>query len=436
MPTKLYESFKSKVREEEYIQNIEPLKKELENLSEEFLQKFKQGENFLILNDKQKRILEKFLNLYLKTILVTYPTDINIRKIYRASKRLDMEEIPDLLIIDFFNRVKSLFKERNILKKIVEFRIDTDLLAILRYYILLSLGIERKVSKLVEFSYPKDSDFKILDEFHKAKEEHIRIKNRVIKAIIDGDKNIEVKSADQCKFELILSNIPIIDSKNLSEIKKIHTNFHSLIDFFLKNADSMSSSKKYLLTKELESLSLKILYLLNEIQVELTSRYSFLDRLTESYNKNIFPIIFQREVKRAERYNFPISILIIDIDNFKSVNDNYGHLTGDEVLKEVSRIIRKNTRESDYLFRFGGEEFILLLPHTPLENALKVGEKIRQKVEKHSFTKKELNITVSCGIAEVKDFQNPYLNLEEADRMLYISKKSGKNRYTLYREPV
>ncbi|MCX7738880.1 MAG: GGDEF domain-containing protein [Hydrogenothermaceae bacterium] len=436
MPVKLYESFKSKVKEEEYIQNIESLKKELENLSEEFLQKVKQEENFLILNDKQKSILEKFLNFYLKSILTTYPTDVNIRKIYRASRKLDIEGIPDLLIVDLYNRMKSLFEKRNILTEILQLRIDVDLLAILRHYTLLSLDLERKISDLAEFSYPKNSDFKILDELQKAKKEYIRIKNRVIKAIMNGNKNIEVKTADQCKFALILSNIQIIGSKNLSEIRKMHTNFHSFIDFFLKNIDGMSSSKKYLLIKELESLSLRILYLLNEIQIELTSRYSFLDRLTESYNKNIFPIIFQREVKRAERYNFSISILIIDIDDFKDVNDNYGHLIGDEILKEISRIIRKNTRESDYLFRFGGEEFILLLPHTPLENAMKVGEKIRQKIEKHSFTEKNLNITISCGITEVKNFQNPYLNLEDADKMLYISKRSGKNRCTIYRESV
>lgn len=434
MPTKLYNTFKDKIKEEEYIKLITPLKDSIKKLREELLRSIEEEEDFSILSERQKRLVERLLTLYLENILIVYPQEDTVKKMCRASKRLNIEGIPDLVIINIYNKLKSVIQGYSLLTEPIALRLDVDLLAALRHYTISSLETEKRISELVEFKTTQTVGLSFLDKIHRAKKEHLSIKNRVIRSIMDNNRDISIiKKANECKFAVLLSEVPILrSSKNYREIEKIHKSFHKFIEFFLENGENLSSQKKYLLIKELESLSLRMLYLLNEIQIELTSQYSFLDKLTESYNKNVFPIIFQREIKRAERYNFPVSILMIDIDDFKKINDTYGHITGDEVLKELSKIIRGNIRSSDYLFRFGGEEFIILLPHTTSSDALKAAEKIRKNIEKASFTDKNLKITISCGIAQVNNFQNPYLDLEEADKMLYVSKKSGKNRCTLY----
>ncbi|MGC9081008.1 GGDEF domain-containing protein, partial [Sulfurihydrogenibium sp.] len=138
-------------------------------------------------------------------------------------------------------------------------------------------------------------------------------------------------------------------------------------------------------------------------------------------------IILTKEISKAKRYDYKLSLIIMDLDNFKKVNDTYGHLVGDEVLIHFAKVVKSVVRNSDYAFRYGGEEFLILLPHTDLEGAKVVAERIREKVENHKFPMVG-KMTVSCGIAEVKNFDNPYLDIERADKYLYIAKKTGKNK--------
>ncbi|RMA97269.1 sensor domain-containing diguanylate cyclase [Hydrogenothermus marinus] len=172
-----------------------------------------------------------------------------------------------------------------------------------------------------------------------------------------------------------------------------------------------------------------------EIEREICFERAIKDSLTGLYNRFFLEMEANKEFERAKRYKFPISIIMIDIDNFKNVNDTYGHLVGDEVLKKIANIIKNNIRKTDIAARYGGEEFVILLPNTPLEKAIKVAERIRQKVEEELF-KDENNtfkVTISAGVSYC-DYENCDFKkvLEEADKALYIAKAQGKNKVVVH----
>ncbi len=164
-----------------------------------------------------------------------------------------------------------------------------------------------------------------------------------------------------------------------------------------------------------------------------THESTIVDELTGIYNRRHFNQQFPVEVKRAERYKRNLSVMMIDIDDFKKINDTYGHLKGDEILHAIATIMKNNLRKADLLFRYGGEEFVVLLPETTVQNAFRVGEKLRKKVEEHfRTTDYQLSgngVTVSIGIANFPvDAYSAEKLLQIADDRLYEAKNSGKNR--------
>jgi diguanylate cyclase (GGDEF)-like protein len=158
---------------------------------------------------------------------------------------------------------------------------------------------------------------------------------------------------------------------------------------------------------------------------------SRIDALTELTNRRGFEERLEVEITRATRYGHPISLLMIDVDDFKLVNDRFGHVVGDQVLKSVAAAIEQSIRTIDIAGRFGGEEFAVLLPETPLSGAVVVAERMRAAVVEGSAP---TAITVSIGIAE-GDYQAPSRDelLEKADAALYRAKLMGKNRVELFR---
>ncbi|MGS2719068.1 GGDEF domain-containing protein [Paraglaciecola aestuariivivens] len=158
---------------------------------------------------------------------------------------------------------------------------------------------------------------------------------------------------------------------------------------------------------------------------------SQVDGLTGLYNRRYWEEQFVREFKRNKRSDGPTSLIMLDIDHFKKVNDTYGHPAGDDVIKALGRIIQKGTRETDVPGRYGGEEFAILLPDTPVENVEFVAERLRRLVEKFTVVHDEIEIsfTISIGIAGFnQDFLDSTQWLESADKALYQAKKSGRNR--------
>lgn len=164
------------------------------------------------------------------------------------------------------------------------------------------------------------------------------------------------------------------------------------------------------------------------------------DALTGFYNRAYLERRLNEEISRAARYRQPLSCLFLDIDFFKKVNDNYGHASGDIVLKEVANRINKQLRASDIPNRFGGEEFTLLLPQTGSKEALLLAERIRHAVQDSPIELEQnltLNITISIGVSQILAHEFKQLNglgaklLHEADSALYQAKESGRNRAIL-----
>ena len=153
------------------------------------------------------------------------------------------------------------------------------------------------------------------------------------------------------------------------------------------------------------------------------------DKLTGLFNRNKFDEIFAKEIKRTKRYKNELSVIIFDIDNFKMVNDTYGHQIGDEVLKEISKIALDSVREQDITTRWGGEEFFILLPQTNLSGAVIVANKIRISTQNHIFTEKSLKITASFGVAQFCiENDDEKTIITRADELLYEAKRTGKNK--------
>ncbi len=161
-----------------------------------------------------------------------------------------------------------------------------------------------------------------------------------------------------------------------------------------------------------------------------TKQMSFTDSLTRLSNRRHFETNLEREYMRAKRYNTDLSIAIIDIDFFKKFNDTYGHSCGDYVLKEVAYKILKNFRQTDFVFRYGGEEFAVILTETTGEKALIPLERLRKTIENSKFVYRgeQLNVTVSIGVSSNTDLENPWEMFDDADRALYEAKNSGRNK--------
>ncbi|MBX7101919.1 MAG: GGDEF domain-containing protein [Myxococcaceae bacterium] len=160
-------------------------------------------------------------------------------------------------------------------------------------------------------------------------------------------------------------------------------------------------------------------------------RLTTVDGLTQAFNRRYFEDTLERELSRCSRYGRALSLIMLDIDNFKVINDSHGHLAGDYVLRQVSAAIKTKIRREDILARYGGEEFALLLPEVDLKGAAALAEKTRKLIEKHrfEFDKAVMPVTVSAGVATIASKSaDPAELVREADLRLYAAKESGRNR--------
>ncbi len=166
------------------------------------------------------------------------------------------------------------------------------------------------------------------------------------------------------------------------------------------------------------------------------------DSLTGLYNRRYLEEQMKTELNRAQRYHSNVSFLILDIDHFKKVNDTYGHLRGDEILEELARLISSSARSIDIPVRYGGEEFVIILPETSLDGALVIAERLRNRVENHRFrssgdgnnSPEEISITISIGIshASASNLITSEQLVAQGDKALYYAKKNGRNRVVSY----
>jgi diguanylate cyclase (GGDEF)-like protein len=196
-----------------------------------------------------------------------------------------------------------------------------------------------------------------------------------------------------------------------------------------------SRSKRFNETEliTLEFLLGSLVYpLRNAVRYQSAMRLALIDPLTLLGNRSALDSTLRRELQIAERHDHQLSLLMVDVDYFKSINDQYGHHRGDLVLREVAKGIQSACRGSDITFRYGGEEFVVVLGKTDAQGAKTIAERIRQQIANTQVTynDKTISVTVSIGIATRRNDEKEYITdlFERADKALYIGKESGRNR--------
>ena len=167
----------------------------------------------------------------------------------------------------------------------------------------------------------------------------------------------------------------------------------------------------------------------NALYVQRVKQLAYLDGLTGIFNRRYFEIRIAEEIERARRYSTDLALIMVDVDKFKSLNDDFGHLLGDEVLRQVSSLLSRHIRKSDVVCRYGGEEFVVLLPQTTGEQALHVAEKLRLAVAEWQFPGVPRSLTISGGVAVFSNHaQKAEQLVKAADGALYAAKEAGRNR--------
>lgn len=169
----------------------------------------------------------------------------------------------------------------------------------------------------------------------------------------------------------------------------------------------------------------------------IQSQFAIQDRLTMIYNHDYFVQRLKEELFRCKRYHLKLCLIMLDIDHFKSFNDTYGHLAGNYILREVAKIFTTNTRITDIISRYGGEEFAILMTETGINDAVKIAEKIREAIQDFPFEYdgEQLHVTVSIGLSEWDGADEESFDdidfIDSADKKLYEAKKNGRNRVCL-----
>jgi len=272
-------------------------------------------------------------------------------------------------------------------------------------------------------------------------------------SIYDFTKSKEFDIINSYKTKSILC-VPLINhnsNKTIGVLQLINKNINGKKVIFTKEDKEFISLSSYFITlsiistqDSIEQLKLHNLELegkvkqrtkeLEDTQKELIIQVNH-DSLTKLYNRRYFNEIIKNLMKISQRDKKPLVIAMLDIDDFKKVNDTYGHGIGDIAIKRIAEVFNKTIRTSDISIRFGGEEFIIIFPDTNITNCQKICEKLRVKIEESIIKvndKKEFSLTVSIGLSQIEiDDLNEDQALYKVDKALYKSKKQGKNQVNI-----
>lgn len=262
----------------------------------------------------------------------------------------------------------------------------------------------------------------------------------------NGEDALDI--ANEEDIDLILLDIMMPDMDGFEVCKQLKANEKTKdipIIFITGQSDEESIQKAYeyggsdYVTKPFLPLELKARVKkelkIQEMMEELRLLAST-DPLTKLYNRRYFYEVSQHIFMLAKREQSDLGVIMLDIDKFKSINDTYGHQVGDEVIKFLASTLQKSLRKSDVACRYGGEEFVILLPHIAEENIKELAEKIRVRVESSSVKlgdEKELKFTISLGCAKLDSINDTSLDMliHRADEALYEAKNSGRNKVVM-----
>ncbi len=303
------------------------------------------------------------------------------------------------------------------LDKIVE-KVMSFLSKILEYSVILIMIKEENAVEIIS-NVSKEFSF---NEYDRVKKEvltnlakNFDRKTFLIKEKIYGEENL--KNEDLSSYKEITIEKIKTEGKN-----------EGLIAFLSLKDKKFSTGEKSLLSS-ISNYTFLIIY--SGILYQRVKDLSIRDSLTGLYNHGFIIKTLERAFKVADRYKKPLSIIMGDIDKFKSINDNFGHLSGDFVIEKISSILLESIRDIDYVGRYGGEEFLIILPETSKKGAINVAERIRKKIEDTEFNiiSPPLRVTISFGVASLEDGIKTSTNLlKKADEALYRAKEKGRNR--------
>lgn len=246
--------------------------------------------------------------------------------------------------------------------------------------------------------------------------------------LVDNKRITEYRLYDQDKIKVGDFNLQF----RVQEITDSETSPNSLprsdtLQMELKLAEILQSVNDPALVDKI--FDLKSAY---ENKTGKLSTLAFVDDLTQLYNRRYFDDKLKEEIERAQRYGRPLSLIMNDIDHFKKFNDTYGHQKGDEVLQVVAKILRDKTRYNDINCRYGGEEMVIILPETTLEEAGEVAEHLRVMVMEGAEEEAGVHITISMGVSCITpEVDTPEKLIHTADAALYTAKNKGRNQVAI-----
>ena len=255
----------------------------------------------------------------------------------------------------------------------------------------------------------------------------------------DGRQVIDILRREPVDVMLLDMSMPAISGLDVlrqvtqafEELPVIIVTGHGSIEIAV---ESMQAGAADFVTKPVPAAVLH-LRIQKALEHARTRRLASTDGLTQVYNHRTFQERLGQEIARANRYSRPLSLLMIDVDHFKLYNDTYGHPQGDIVLQDLARLLQEMSRTSDTVARYGGEEFAIILPETDSVSAQKIGERLREQVERYAFPGKEHmpggTLTVSIGVATYASIYSKDDLLQAADMALYTAKRAGRNRVCL-----
>jgi len=265
------------------------------------------------------------------------------------------------------------------------------------------------------------------------------IMNRVRKETLSFWQDLMKKTPERRDVKVI----PTLSAKHARKIpRKVDGTFYStfvpiIIKNHIRGLLGISATQKKGLREDTENTLHLIAHqvaniVANAALLEDTKMLALTDGLTGLLNHRAFHDRLKNEFDRFLRYGTFLSLILLDLDNLKEINDSYGHPQGDVVLRGIGNILKETSRESDILARYGGDEFVVILPQTNAKNALTLAERIRSKVARTEFKvgKKKINASLTIGVATVPDvgIKYPHDLVEYADKALYMAKRAGKNR--------
>ncbi|MCK5837076.1 MAG: diguanylate cyclase [Desulfobacula sp.] len=278
-------------------------------------------------------------------------------------------------------------------------------------------------------------------------EANLKISNYTVRTALNADTALKV--LESFEADIVLTDIRMrgMDGLELTrKIKKLYSTDVMVMtgysaEYSYEKAVQAGASDFIFKPFRFEELDLRIKRVLREAEfkkersklLKELEKLAITDALTGLYNSRHFFSQIKTEIKRYNRYSRSLSLLILDIDFFKSYNDTWGHLEGDKVLMGIGKIIDSCMRSMDTAYRYGGEEFAILLPETRLPKACVVGARIKDNISSHLFEPEpgvQRSITVSIGATELVEGEDPKSFIGRTDKALYKSKETGRNKLT------